>query len=520
MVKLSTIGLILLSLFSYAQTTPQLLRNDLSIRSFLDQANSTQLVRMAHDDVSGNNFVLSPNGDVFKFFFDGTQNRLSFIGGATQHNINYAQGFAIHNGELFVVGNHKETGQMGYGLVKKAVPNGNGGWNWVSVVTTAPYPSSNALYDHAFSNLIFSLDGSTMYITSGSRTDHGEVQSTEGLYPNTREVALTSAIFKVPANAQNVYLPNDYNSLLTNGYIFARGVRNTFDMAFAPNGDFFGVENCGDRDDPEEINWLVEGSHYGFPWEAGGNLNDQQFSNYNPNNDLLINHICAAWQGGYFYNDPNFPALPSGVTFRQPVKNYGPDADKYRSATTGAIMDASDQNTYIHSFTPHRSPLGLVFDRNYLLQNAYKGKGFMLSYSSGMAGRGGYMQDFNDIGEDLMLLDLQKEASGLNYRMNCYRIAQGFDQPVDAELIGNKLYVVQFTGQIWEITIPMVCQSVNSGNWNDASTWSCGHIPSATDDVTILANHSIALNGADANLKNINLQGSLLLNNGFLLKMH
>ncbi|GAB5409195.1 MAG: hypothetical protein BalsKO_15600 [Balneolaceae bacterium] len=34
---------------------------------------------------------------------------------------------------------------------------------------------------------------------------------------------------------------------------------------------FFGTENAGDRDDSEELNWLQQGKHYGFPWVIGGN---------------------------------------------------------------------------------------------------------------------------------------------------------------------------------------------------------------------------------------------------------
>lgn len=52
------------------------------------------------------------------------------------------------------------------------------------------------------------------------------------------------------------------------------------------------------------------------------------------------------------------------------------------------------------------------------------------------------------------MLDLKKNAAGDNYTLNAYRIAADFFQPTDAEIVGNKLYVIEGQGQIWEITFP------------------------------------------------------------------
>lgn len=52
------------------------------------------------------------------------------------------------------------------------------------------------------------------------------------------------------------------------------------------------------------------------------------------------------------------------------------------------------------------------------------------------------------------MLDLKKNAAGDDYTLNAHRIAADFFQPTDAAIVGNKLYVLEGQGQIWEITFP------------------------------------------------------------------
>jgi len=117
-----------------------------------------------------------------------------------------------------------------------------------------------------FNGIIVSPDGNSLFINSGSRTDHGEVEDDGGVFPNTREVALTAKIFRLPATASNLLLPNDTNALRNAGYIFAEGTRNSFDFAWAPNGDLFATENGPDRDMSDELNWLRQGLHESVAW--------------------------------------------------------------------------------------------------------------------------------------------------------------------------------------------------------------------------------------------------------------
>ncbi|WP_338873898.1 CotH kinase family protein [Spirosoma sp. SC4-14] len=48
-----------------------------------------------------------------------------------------------------------------------------------------------------------------------------------------------------------------------------------------------------------------------------------------------------------------------------------------------------------------------------------------------------------------------------------------------------------------------VCQSVASGDWNAASTWSCGRIPSLCDDVLIADDHTVTLLISNANARSL-----------------
>lgn len=59
-----------------------------------------------------------------------------------------------------------------------------------------------------------------------------------------------------------------------------------------------------------------------------------------------------------------------------------------------------------------------------------------------------------------------------------------------------------------------VCNSLASGNWNVAATWSCDATPGATDDVTINAGHNISLNGADRQAQSFTIAATGTLTTG------
>ncbi|HXX65281.1 MAG TPA: T9SS type A sorting domain-containing protein, partial [Bacteroidota bacterium] len=294
-------------------------------------------------------------------------------------------------------------------------------------------------------------NGDSIYVNSGAATDHGELR--EG----NREVGLTSVLLKLPVNGQNILLQDDREWLRTNGYLYAEGIRNTFDMAYAGNGDLFGVDNSGDRDDPDELNWIREGHHYGFPWRMGDDITPQQFTPYDPRKDPLLNPL--AWGGGNLYvtfsNDSTYPPPPANVTFDDPVPSSGPDADDFRDTTTGAVQHASMLGLKIATFTPHRSPDGIVFDRDSLLSGDLKGGAFVISLSTS-----GPLVALGDTSQDLVLVAMTKSNDA--YSATVTRLFSGFNSPLGIELDTNRLFVLE-TGleaynpspKLWEIILPM-----------------------------------------------------------------
>ncbi|MHB8524000.1 MAG: PQQ-dependent sugar dehydrogenase [Limisphaerales bacterium] len=442
------------------QAAPLALNTNLQIRLVMNTTDSTgaHSVRIHKDPRNNRLYYLKFNGDIYQVNLSAANGASSSTKTYTvaDHGIaNNAQGMAIGpDGTIYVVGNTTtNNGNSTFARIMKGTPDAAGARSWALLAQTEPYPLGRTYYDHLFNGITVSPDGLNVYLNSGARTDHGEVESTGGLYPNTRDVGLTAKIFRLPTAGTNLFLPNDTNALRTAGYIFAEGTRNTFDLAFAPNGDLFGTENGPDRDMSDSLLWLRPGMHYGFPWRMGGADNPQQFPNYDPSADLLLDPRFSAVQAGLYHNDPTFPPPPTN--FAQPVINLGPDADEYRDLADGQIKRASSLGHTLSTFTAHRTPLGLVFDTVGAMAPPFQFHGFMLSWNPGDPTGTNTPGPFYDASQDLVDLDLTK-LGATNYQARVTRIAGGFANPVDAEIIGHRIYVIEYGGDqgIWEVTFP------------------------------------------------------------------
>jgi hypothetical protein len=449
---------VLLSPWARVQADPGALVPDIQVRHLLDTNPNSYTVRLAKDPRDQSLYLLKGNGDIYGLHLPDGTNAASaqFLYTSSDHGITSAAGFAIGpDGSMYVVGNqHTASDTLNTATVMRGTPDpASGRRSWIVQVKTEPYPRSKTAFDHEFNAVLISPDGQWLYLNSGARTDHGEEQSTGGLFPGTREIALTSTLFRLPTSATNLFLPNNKNQLRAAGYIFAEGVRNTFDLAWAPNGDLFGTENGPDRSMSDELNWLQQGHHYGFPWRMGGLDNPQQFPNYDPAQDPLLDPRFIAVVNGYYHNDPDFPAPPP-VAFTEPVVNYGPDADSFRDPQTGEIKDASALGQSTSTFTAHRSPLGLVFDTSGVLTAKYRGHGFMLSWTPGDPSGSSVAGPFEDPSQDLVDLNLVKTNG--EYQAHVVRLVGGFSNPIDAEMIGQRLYVVEYGGKqgLWEVLFP------------------------------------------------------------------
>src|SRR6267142_4830377 len=303
-----------------SQSAPVLLNTNLQIRLVMNTTNNTgqPSIRIAKDPRNNQLYYSKYNGDIYQVNLQpGNGSTSNRVYTSANHGISgSAQGMAIGpDGTIYIVGNiNTNSDNSTFARIMKGVPGAGGTRTWSLLAVTEPYPRSATAFDHVMNGMIVSPDGQYLYLNSGSRTDHGEVQSKGPVFPNTREVALTAKILRVPTSGSNLVLTNDLNALKQAGYVFAEGTRNSFDFAFAPNGDLFATENGPDRDMSEELNWLRPGLHFGFPWRIGGADNPQQFPTYDPSTDKLLDSRFTAVINGYYHNDPTFPAPPTNFT--------------------------------------------------------------------------------------------------------------------------------------------------------------------------------------------------------------
>lgn len=459
MKKIYLTQFLLLIIYSSGFSQPVSLRPDIIVNHVLDV--NLQVTRMDLDPISHDLFYATTGGNIYRVMqpFGGPAYD-TLVADSNFHGVTYVQGFCFRDSSMYVSGNLTSNTPLTRGIVSRGKLQPDGSWLWNVVAISEAYETAD-YFDHLFSGTIVNTTGDSIYVTSGSRGDHGEEQTRYGLYSGIRNKPITSVILKIPVDGDSLILPDDSTALDTLGLILCKGIRNTYDFAYNGDGDLFGAENSGDRDMDDELNWIRSGHHYGFPWVMGDAYNPQQFAGFDSSADVMINHTSTSYVEGFFTNDPQFPQLPPGLQLTKPCINYGPDADQFRDSTNGMIMDASDLAIGMYSFTAHRAPLGLVFDRDSILDSEFRGHGFITCYTRGdstLAGASTLMSPFGDPGEDILHLEMTKNGTGDNYTFSSTRIAMGFNHPVDMVLDSNMLYLIEvgFSGtpKLYSIQIP------------------------------------------------------------------
>ena len=448
------IQLLIAGAFHAQRVTP--LFNDISVDSVLQP--KMWASKMAFDPITQHLFYTTAGGDIYEVFEATQSDSLRFS--VTDHGIPKVQGLCFVDSTVFLSGNIWYP-NFGIGLIVKGVLQSNGSREWTTILTTTTYPTSSASGDHGFTGITADPQKEYLYFSGGSRTSFGEVQTSNGTYPGLREQAITSKIFRIPSDAANIYLNNDSTWILNTGYVFAEGTRNAYSMAFNGENHLFAIDNAGERDDPEELNWIQQGRHYGFPWRIGGNANPLSNPAYDASQDPLINPTNGAFLAGQFDADPQFPAPPSGVVFTEPIANYGAAADYYKEEGTGQIKKASESGVPVRTFTAHRSPLGLVIDKDQAIGGAYGGNGFVLSFMPGGDSTGfspispwGSACPFVDPSRELVMLRFSFDSTNLTYGVHTTNVASGFYLPVDAVQVGPSIYVIENNGGLWKINFP------------------------------------------------------------------
>jgi len=159
------------------------------------------------------------------------------------------------DGVLYVVANRKVGENQTQALIRKGVAAGDK-FTWTTLASTVPYPLSNTPFDHLYNGVAVSADGKIGVVNAGSRSDHGEIESNNNAFPDLREIPLTSAIFRIPADSKDLELKNDADALkptysrrdaqLLRSRVCAQ--RRSLRGDTAPTPTF-----------PDELNWLREG---------------------------------------------------------------------------------------------------------------------------------------------------------------------------------------------------------------------------------------------------------------------
>ncbi|KAA9355327.1 cytochrome c class I [Larkinella humicola] len=440
-----------------APIPPTALRPDIKVEHFMTVG--PEAVRLIQHPGTGDIYYTTFTGDVFRVKLNGQPPVAEKVFSAEDHGITRLQGAAFLKNTLFLAGNISVNDNKGtkgrmvrYDLASGEKPE------LTVVFNTVEYGTNKTTFDHGWNALEISPDQKYIYVNTGARTDHGEVQDNGGVYPNARDNALTAKIFRFPVDAKNLELPNDEAKLKADGYIYAEGIRNAYDMAFDGDGRLFAVSNSGDYDHAEDMFWVQKGHHYGFPWVMGGIDNPQQNPDWQPDpeKDPFLSKFAHAWLMRYFRNDPEFPKKPAGVKFTGPVLNMGPDANEYRDRATGVVMDGDTTGVPVGTFNAHSSPLALFFDTRNVLADDLKGDGFVIRYS-GPRRNSTAINPLKKQGRDLLHLDLTYNKTTDNYSVKTTRLVDGFTEPTDALLVGNTVYVIEYGGKggnLWKITLP------------------------------------------------------------------
>jgi glucose/arabinose dehydrogenase len=413
-------------------------------------------VRMAQNPVTGEFWYINFTGDVFKIDNINTKTPFSIKEFTVRnHGIEKLQGMAFCRNTLYLCGN--STTRDGKGNIGRMVRYELAQVNnpIMSVVfNTVEYGTNKTTFDHGWNAIVISPNQRNILVNSGSRTDHGEIQDNEGAWPGARNGSLTAKIFQFPINAKNILLKDDEKWLKSHGYIFAEGLRNAFALGFHRNNELYAAVNSGDYDHPEDMFWVRQNHHYGFPWIMGATRNPQQDSKWkdDPKIDPFLSENSFAFNMGYFHADSKFPQRSTGLIISSAIENIGPDANEYRDPLTGKINDADTTNYRMQTFTPHSSPVGLAFDVSRRLPKPFKGDGFLLRYSSTDM-PGSLLAAFTNQGEDLLHLHLIYDRAINNYKVSTRRIISGFKGPVDAVISGKSIYVLENSlsddGNLW-----------------------------------------------------------------------
>jgi glucose/arabinose dehydrogenase len=186
--------------------------------------------------------TFGPDGQLYIATQEGNIYRMDASGSATF----YVGGFIVPTGIAFQPGTNRL-------FVASRVRDENvGGESQIFVVNEGQLIGGlPCCYTgmHAANGIEFGPDGMG-YVGVGARADHGEVLGTneqDTLHP------LEASILRFDPN--------------TGAFeVYARGLRNPYDIAWDAAGQLWATDNAPDYGPPEEVHRIVPGGQHGYPW--------------------------------------------------------------------------------------------------------------------------------------------------------------------------------------------------------------------------------------------------------------
>jgi len=238
-------------------------------------------------------------------------------------------------------------------------------------------------FNHGACKIATGPDG-WIYLSVGSRTDHGEAgKDSEKLRLDTHgETDLTACMLRIDPKAEHPKTE-----------VFCKGLRNSFGFDWDDQGRLIASENGPDADHPEELNWLRQGKHYGFPYRFG----NQALPMY-----------------------PDAAVAPEGLTFERPIANLGP---------AGRPTEEKE-----YTFHPHSSPSGVLWYRSGTLPARYDHSFFIERF-------GNYLGK-EPVGFDLLHVKLVEKDGEWAAVMTT--ILEKLRRPIDLCQSKGKIYILEY----------------------------------------------------------------------------